>query len=119
MGPYILAYVLKVPNKLLLQSDHGKPSNDKDNRHVGDLGNIESIEKIGYYGTKKVVTNINFVDSQITLEDEENGITGKAFVIHAGEDDLGMGEGEKMAGSLKTGNAGGRLACGIVQPLNY
>ena len=89
-----------------MQSNHGKPSNDKDNRHVGDLGNIDSIEKVAYYGSKKVVTNINFVDSQITLEDKENGITGKAFVIHAGEDDLGMGEGEKMAGSRTQGEEG-------------
>lgn len=35
-------------------------------------------------------------------------IVGRAIVVHAGEDDLGMGN---DSGSLKTGNAGGRVAC--------
>ena len=96
-----------VPNQLWLQKQHSKPANIE-NRHVGDLGNIITpLER---------VTSVSVFDSIITLEDSENGITGKAFVIHAGEDDLGMGGDE---GSLKTGNAGGRLACGIVEPLNY
>jgi len=32
-------------------------------------------------------------------------------VIHAGKDDLGKGGDE---GSLKTGNAGGRVACAVI-----
>ena len=41
-------------------------------------------------------------------------VIGKAIVLHAGEDDLGKGTGEKFEGSKKTGNAGSRLACCII-----
>merc|ERR1711963_647870 len=87
---------------------HGKP-NMIENRHVGDLGNI--ITPLNR------LTLVSLFDPVVTLDKEaENGITGKAFVVHAGEDDLGMGGDD---GSLKTGNAGARLACGIIEPLNY
>ena len=35
----------------------------------------------------------------------------RSFVIHEGIDDLGRGDNEE---SLKTGNAGGRMGCGII-----
>ena len=38
-------------------------------------------------------------------------LAGKAIVVHAGEDDLGLGGDD---GSLRTGNAGARRACGVV-----
>lgn len=72
-------------------------------RHVGDLGNIESKNKIskGY-----------FYDDVISLDVKKpNSIVGRAIVVHAGEDDLGKGGNEE---SLKTGNAGKRLGCGII-----
>ena len=94
--------------KLTLQKTHGKPDM-KDNRHVGDLGNI--------FTPLHRFTLLNFKDEIISLDiGAENGIIGKAFVVHADEDDLGMG-GDK--GSLKTGNAGKRLACDIVEALNF
>ena len=39
-------------------------------------------------------------------------LAGKAIVVHAGEDDLGLGGDD---GSLATGNAGGRKACGVIR----
>ena len=36
---------------------------------------------------------------------------GRAIVVHAEADDLGLGGNE---GSLRTGNAGGRVGCGVI-----
>jgi Cu-Zn family superoxide dismutase len=80
--------------------NHGGPNDSE--RHVGDLGNIESNK----YG----IANINFSDDLISL----NGflsIIGRTAVIHLGTDDLGKGGNSE---SLKTGNAGGRAACGVI-----
>lgn len=88
--------------QLFSQRTHGAPTAAV--RHVGDLGNIEAVDG--------VPTVVNVVDDKITLEPgAENGILGKAIVVHAGEDDLGLGG---DAGSLATGNAGARRACGVI-----
>jgi len=71
-------------------------------RHVGDLGNILADES-GF-------ARFEMFDPLISLEGP-NSILGRAFVIHSGEDDMGRGGNED---SLKTGNAGKRVACGIV-----
>jgi len=39
------------------------------------------------------------------------GILGRAVVLHVNEDDLGRGGND---GSKLTGNAGGRIACGVI-----
>jgi superoxide dismutase, Cu-Zn family len=87
-----------------LKAVHGGPM-DKI-RHVGDLGNVKTD------ADGKVT--VKFVDSFLSLTSGENNILGRAVVIHEAEDDLGKGKGELQAGSLKTGNAGGRLACGVI-----
>jgi len=36
-------------------------------------------------------------------------------IVHADQDDLGRGRGDEKKESEKTGNAGARLACGILK----
>ena len=78
---------------------HGGP--DKEERHVGDMGNIESDGKIA---------NLDYVDKMIELSGD-NSIIGRAVVVHSGVDDLGEGG---FDDSKTTGHAGGRLGCGVI-----
>jgi Cu-Zn family superoxide dismutase len=87
-----------------LQLKHGAPTDSY--RHVGDLGNIEA----GNDG----VAIVKITDSQLSLNGL-NSIIGRGVVVHAGRDDMGRGGDE---GSLKTGNAGGRVGCGVVARTN-
>jgi len=76
--------------------DHGS----LEQGHVGDLGNIVADQS----GTARF---------QIKAERVElSDIVGRAIVIHADEDDLGKGGDEE---SLKTGNAGDRVGCGVIR----
>jgi Cu-Zn family superoxide dismutase len=70
---------------------------DAAERHVGDLGNL----KADPYGMARA----NFVDTQLSL-DGPNSIVGKAVIIHQNADDFT---------TQPTGNAGGRLACGVIE----
>jgi len=79
---------------------HGAPADDS--RHVGDLGNILS-DATG-------IASGQFEDDQVKLLGPHN-VIGRAIVVHAGTDDLGLGT---VADSKTTGNAGGRPACGII-----
>ena len=76
--------------------DHGS----LEKGHVGDLGNIIADKS----GTSRFQIKAERVD----LSD----VVGRAIVVHADEDDLGKGGDEE---SLKTGNAGDRLGCGVIR----
>jgi len=80
--------------------EHGAPTDAS--RHVGDLGNVTA----GPDGVAKV----NIDDKQLALTGNLS-IIGRSLVIHADIDDLGKG-GHEL--SKTTGNAGGRLACGVI-----
>ncbi|XP_019414177.1 PREDICTED: superoxide dismutase [Cu-Zn], chloroplastic [Lupinus angustifolius] len=84
------------PDKLT----HGAPEDEV--RHAGDLGNIVA--------NADGVAEATIVDNQVPLTGP-NSVVGRALVVHELEDDLGKG-GHEL--SLTTGNAGGRLACGVV-----
>ncbi|XP_029626239.1 superoxide dismutase [Cu-Zn] [Salmo trutta] len=79
---------------------HGGPTDAV--RHVGDLGNVTA-------GADSVA-KINIQDEILTLTGLHS-IIGRTMVIHEKVDDLGKGDNEE---SLKTGNAGSRLACGVI-----
>ncbi|KAH9841658.1 superoxide dismutase [Rhodofomes roseus] len=83
-----------------LGQTHGAPTDAS--RHIGDLGNIQSDAQ----GEAKFTIE----DSLVSLNGPLS-VVGRAIVLHAGTDDLGKGNNEE---SLKTGNAGGRAACGII-----
>jgi Cu-Zn family superoxide dismutase len=76
---------------------------DSEERHEGDLGNIVSDG-----GSAKGVIfakNLSLQPTEIT------SILGRMIIVHEDRDDLGLGGNEE---SLKTGNAGKRVGCGVV-----
>lgn len=84
------------------KNHHGGPTSAV--RHNGDLGNI--------LANNEGVANVSITDSQISLvSGDKHDIKGRSLVVHEKKDDLGQGGNDE---SLKTGNAGGRLACGVI-----
>ena len=71
-------------------------------RHVGDLGNVQADEQ----GNGKY----RLLDQQVNLFGPLS-VVGRSCVLHRLTDDLGQGGNEE---SLKTGNAGARVACGVI-----
>lgn len=80
--------------------NHGCPGRKE--RHVGDLGNIQA--------DKNGVAKYIFYDDVIRLSGKHS-IIGRSVIIHEDEDDCGDGG---NAESLKTGNAGKRVACAVI-----
>jgi len=76
---------------------HGGPYDPV--KHSGDLGNITFNDQ--------GVAKINFTVGDIAVsKDGPTGIIGRAVIVHAGTDDMTTDP---------TGNAGGRVACGVIQ----
>ncbi|CAD8102296.1 unnamed protein product [Paramecium sonneborni] len=78
---------------------HGGP-NDQE-RHVGDLGNVYS---------ENGIANFKITDNLVKLNGQYS-VIGRSMVVHANEDDLGKSD---HPDSKSTGNAGARLACGVI-----
>mmetsp|Transcript_6735 Transcript_6735/g.8725 ORF Transcript_6735/g.8725 Transcript_6735/m.8725 type:complete len:157 (-) Transcript_6735:230-700(-) len=79
---------------------HGGPNDEL--RMVGDLGNI-TLDESGS-------CHVDIKTSGITLLGPHS-IIGRSMVIFSGEDDMGRGGHEN---SLLTGNAGPRMAAGVI-----
>ena len=85
--------------------NHGGPEDAI--RHVGDLGNVQAdADGNGIYER---------MDREVKLSGPLS-VVGRACVLHKDRDDLGKG-GHPL--SLTTGNAGARIACGVIGMANY
>jgi len=80
----------------------GVTHGDINKGHVGDLGNIVA-DKNGQAVFSIKADRIDLIG--------DRSVVGRGIVVHSDPDDLGKG-GDKE--SLKTGNAGDRLACGVI-----
>lgn len=68
--------------------------------HAGDFGNIE----IQPNGSGEFETVVN----GLTLMGGKHNVAGRSFILHEQEDDFGQ----------PTGNAGGRIGCGVIEVAN-
>lgn len=76
------------------KAEHAGPHADK--RHVGDLGNIKANEK--------GVAKLELVDKTLSFSGPHS-ILGRGLIVHEKADDLK---------TQPTGNAGGRVASGVI-----
>lgn len=75
---------------------HGSP--DADPHHAGDFGNVVADAAGNVHA--------RFTTRSITVAEGPNTAVGHAIILHANPDDLT---------TQPTGNAGARIACGVVQ----
>ncbi len=79
---------------------HGDmPKDGMGKAHPGDMGNIDVIAE----GKGMVQVFL----PGVTLKEGPNAVLGKAIIVHEKEDDF----------SQPTGNAGGRIGCGIIESI--
>lgn len=79
------------------EQKHGGP--DDAEHHAGDFGNITA----GDDGTATASWEVDYVSLE---EGQEEAVLGRAVVVHEGKDDLE---------SQPSGDAGGRVACGVIE----
>jgi Cu-Zn family superoxide dismutase len=77
-----------------MQKSHGSPMDMT--RHLGDMGNIVADANGD--------AHLDYIDTVISLSGEYS-IIGRSIIVHKSEDDLK---------TQPTGNAGARIACGVI-----
>lgn len=77
--------------------DHGMPGGAT--RHPGDFGNLEAD------ASGRAVFSLVTDTATFSLAGDKYDVTGRAIIVHENPDDF----------SQPTGNAGGRLACGVIE----
>jgi len=77
---------------------HGLP--ESENRHAGDLGNVQADDQ-GKAHYEITVSNVSIIGAK-------NPIIGRGVIVHAKVDD----------GGQPVGNAGARIACGVIGVAN-
>ena len=79
--------------------EHGAPSDDVEEKHLGDFGNFEVAQD----GTADVVVTSG------PFPTGDYSVAGHAVIIHQGRDDLETDP---------AGDAGTRVGCGVIEPRN-
>jgi superoxide dismutase, Cu-Zn family len=77
---------------------HSHPGQGK--RHTGDMDNLVANDK--------GEASVSFDIDTMRLNQDKYGIISRAVIVHANPDDFS---------SQPTGNAGGRIACGVIKKL--
>lgn len=77
------------------------------NCHLGDLGNVVADKNGIAKGSK-------FTPYLCLKKNKKCNVINRSIIVHDKKDDLGKGKNEE---SKKTGNAGKRLACGIIKKI--
>ena len=77
----------------------GAPESKTAQRHTGDLGNIELVGGRGPFKKSYFLRGVSVED-----------LWGRSAIVHADEDDLGLGDHED---SGTTGHSGARIGCAI------
>lgn len=79
------------------EDPHGAPSDPAGQHHAGDLGNVEADDE-GRATFRKLDSELRFSG--------DYSVVGRAVVVHRGADDLT---------SQPSGDAGVRVACGVIE----
>ncbi len=80
-------------------TSHGDEPGSKRPRHTGDLGNIE-MPSSGEFTKSWTLKGLHVQE-----------LWGRSFIVHADEDDVGLGDHED---SKTTGHSGARIGCAII-----